>query len=215
MKRLARSITVLFAFSLAACGELGGGVGPSPTPDRTATESISQSTPTASLPATATPPPQAVVPTSAPTQDSSTYLGVQHQGGVLGQVWYLADVRSASHPDRLQVVLEMAEPGDHVPQFKVVEVDNAISPFPTGHDPAWGAARIDVVVSDLYAYDFPLDQRLPIILEDNPQVTRIGFYPTFSDSELGFSIGLKTPSRYEVHTLADPVRIVIVVPYLE
>jgi hypothetical protein len=44
---------------------------------------------------------------------------------------------------------------------------------------------------------------------DNPKVTRIGSYPTFDDACLGFSIGLKSVSAYEVYELTDPVRIVI------
>ena len=158
---------------------------------------------------TSTPTPQPPAPTSSPLPESSAYLGVEWQGGKLGEVWNLADVRYHLHPDRLRVVWEMAEPGDHVPLFEVVEVDNAADPFPLGHDPSWGAARIDLVMSDVYAYDFPLSQRLPIIPPDNPQVTRIGLYPTFSDAHLGFSIGLKKPSAYEVYELKDPVRIVI------
>jgi hypothetical protein len=131
------------------------------------------------------------------------------QGGELGSVWTLADVRYGVHPDRLRVVVEMAEPRDHVPLYKVVEVDNAAGPFPTGHDPSWGAARIDLVVSDLYAYDSSAFEALPLEPGDNPGVTRIGHYPTFDDSSLGFSIGLKAVSAYEVHELTDPVRIVI------
>jgi hypothetical protein len=109
----------------------------------------------------------------------------------------------------------MAEHRDHVPLFKVAEVDNVAEPFPLGHDPSWGVARIDLVMSDVYAYDFPLGQRLPFIPPDNPQVTRIGLYPTFSDAHLGFSIGLKKPSAYEVYELKNPVRIVIDVVYGE
>ena len=159
--------------------------------------------------ATSTPTPQPPTPTSTPLPESSAYLDVVQQGGRLGAIWNLADVRYHLHPDRLRVVWEMAEAGDHVPLFEVVEVDNAADPFPLGHDPSWGAARIDLVMSDVYAYDFPLSQRLPIIPPDNPQVTRIGLYPTFSDAHLGFSIGLKKPSAYEVYELKDPVRIVI------
>lgn len=162
---------------------------------------------------TSTPTPQAITPTSTPTPDPSAYLGVVQQGGRLGTIWNLADVRYHSHPNRLRVVWEMAEPADHVPLFKVVEVDNVANPFPQGHDPSWGAARIDLVMSDVYAYDFPLSQRLPFIPPDNPQVTRIGLYPTFSDAHLGFSIGLKEPSPYKVYELKNPVRIVIDVPY--
>jgi hypothetical protein len=167
-----------------------------------------------------TPTPQPVTPTSTPTLQpptptntpplaSSDYLAVVRQGGRLGAVWSLADVRYHLHPDRLRVVWEMAGSDDHVPLFEVVEVDNATDPFPLGHDPSWGAARIDLVMSDVYAYDFPLGERLPFILPDNPQATRIGLYPTFSDAHLGFSIGLKKPAAYEVYELTDPVRIVI------
>ncbi|MBM4464500.1 MAG: hypothetical protein FJ014_02840 [Chloroflexi bacterium] len=158
---------------------------------------------------TSTPTPQPPTPTNTPLPTPSAYLGVTRQGGKLGAIWNLADVRYHLHPDRLRVVWEMAEPGDHVPFFEAVQVDNAAEPFPLGHDLSWGVARIDLVMSDVYAYDFPLGRRLPITPPDNPLVTRIGLYPTFSDAHLGFSIGLKKPSLYEVYELTDPVRIVI------
>jgi hypothetical protein len=187
---------------------------PYPMPTTQAVAPTSTPTPQAVAP-TSTPTPQAIAPTSTPTPDPCAYLGVVRQGGRLGTIWSLADVRYHSHPDRLRVVWEMAEPGDHVPLFKVVEVDNVADPFPLGHDPSWGAARIDLVMSDVYAYDFPLSQRLPFIPPDNPRVTRIGLYPTFSDAHLGFSIGLKKPSAYKVYELKNPVRIVIDVPYCD
>jgi hypothetical protein len=131
----------------------------------------------------------------------------------LGQIWSLADFRYAFHKDRLRLVWEMAEPGATVPHYLVVEVDNAATPFPTGYDPAWGAARIDLWVSDLYAYDFPLGDVLPATLPGNPAAVRLGLYPLFDDSLLGFSIGLHDPMQYEVYELTDPVRIVIDVLY--
>jgi hypothetical protein len=158
----------------------------------------------ASPPPTSTPSPHAPAPTS-----TQSYVGVVRQGGELGGVWTLADVRYGVHPDRLRVVVEMAEPRDHVPLYKVAEVDNAAEPFPTGHDPSWGVARIDLVVSDLYAYESRAFEALPLEPADNPRVTRVGHYPTFDDSSLGFSIGLAAVSAYEVHELTDPVRIVI------
>lgn len=165
--------------------------------------------PTPSLTPSSPPPP------SMPTYEPSPYLNVARQGGVLGNVWNLADIRYGLHPDRLRVVWDMSERRDHIPRFEIVEVDNAAFPFPTGHDPSWGAARIDLVVSDLYARNPPVIQRLPLTPPDNPRVTRIGLYPTFSDSQLGFSIGLKAPAPYEVHELTNPVRIVIDVLYGE
>lgn len=224
MKRAALCLLVVVLTGLAGCNILQPAptptVSPSATPVAGTVEPVTP-TPTSSPtpPPTATPTPSptptppAVAPTSTPTQVSSAYLGVVRQGGRLGAVWTLADVRFGLHPGWLRVVWEMTEPGDHLPLFKFVEVDNAADPFPTGHDPSWGAARIDLVVSDLYAYDFPLGQRLPLIPPDNPRVTRIGTYPTFSDAHLGFSIGLKAPSAYKVYELTKPVRIVIDVLY--
>lgn len=211
VKRTVTIIVVAFILAAAGCkGDTPTPQPPSPTPLYVPPPT---STPVPTTPPAPTPVPTPVPPSPTPTQEPSHYLGVEHQGGVLGEAWSLVDVRYGSHADRLRVVWEVAEAGEHVPWFKVVEVDNSASPFPTGHDPSWGAARIDLIVSDLYAYDFPLGERLPLVPPDDPLVTRIGHYPTFSDSELGFSIGLKSPAAYEVRELTDPVRIVIDVLY--
>jgi hypothetical protein len=148
-------------------------------------------------------------PTTVPTRSPTPSLGVAQVGGRLGGIWNLADVRYALHPDRLRFVLEMVEARDHVPFYRVVQVDNIASPFPTGHDPTWGVARIDLLVSDLYAYDPSLLEVLPIVPPDNPRVTRIGQYPTFEDSVLGFSIGLKSVATFQLREMTDPVRLVI------
>lgn len=152
-------------------------------------------------------------PMAVPQSESSYPVGLSQEGGALGQIWGLADFRYAFHRDRLRLVWEMAEAGATVPHYLVVEVDNAASPLPTGYDPAWGAARIDLWVSDLYAYDFSLGDVLPVILPGNPAAVRLGLYPLFDDSLLGFSIGLHGPMQYEVYELTDPVRIVIDVLY--
>ena len=189
---------------LVACGTLEIGIERTSTPGPVATSAPSN-LPTPLSPTTS--------PLDTPMPDPASYLGVEREGGVLGGVWTLADVRYGLHLDRVQIVVEMTEPGDHVPRFQVVEVDNATSPFPTGHDPSWGAARIDLIVSDLYARDSPIIEQLPLTLPDNPLVTRVGSYPTFSDAHLGFSIGLKEPASYKVYEFTYPVRIVISVFY--
>jgi hypothetical protein len=61
----------------------------------------------------------------------------------------------------------------------------------------------------LYAIGSPVFQELPVVLPDNPAVTRIGQYPTFEDSILGLSVGLKAVTPYEVLELTDPVRLVL------
>jgi hypothetical protein len=184
--------------------------------------------PTATAPQTATPLPTvtqtsqsaAASPTSAPPPTSeptgmpgSDYLGLKKQGGALGGNWTLKDVRVGAHEERFRVVIEVSESRDRAPFYEAVEVDNAAVPFPSGHDPAWGAARIDLIISDLYLFDFPIDEQLPIAAPENPIVTRVDRYPTESDAHIGFSIGLREPAAYEAYYLTEPVRIIIDVLY--
>ncbi|MCP4537885.1 MAG: hypothetical protein GY832_12140 [Chloroflexi bacterium] len=205
---------ILLALGLfpSACGTLEIGIEHTAVPDPVAT--VTPFDPATPIPTVTPLPTQPTMPpTSTPLPDPSSYLSDAREGGSLGSIWTLADLRYGLHPDRVQVVLEMAEPASQVPFFQVVEVENATSPFPTGHDPSWGEARIDLVVSDLYARNSPIIEQLPLTLPGDPVVTRIGLYPTFSDAHLGFSIGLKEPAAYEVYELTDPVRIVITVLY--
>jgi hypothetical protein len=150
------------------------------------------------------PPPVAATDTPPPL-----FMGWFTKGGELGKVWNLADVRYNVDPDHVRVVVEMVETRDHVPYYEASNVDNWAEPFPTGYDDSWGAARIDLVVSDLYARESPAFDALPLVPPENPLVTRIGHFPTFDDASLGFSIGLKREFRCEVHQLTDPVRIAI------
>jgi hypothetical protein len=207
--------TVVLVFILAATG---------------CTCALKRAVPTATIPQSALPTPSttplplvatAVPPTVAPSlptaqptsQLGADYLGEKKQGGALGGTWTLKDVRVGVHEDRFRVVIEMNEPRDHAPFFEAIQVDNAAVPFPTGHDPTWGAARIDLVISDLYLFDYPVGERLPIPAPENPVVTRVDRYPTESDAHVGFSIGLRTPAAYVAYYLTDPVRVVIDVLY--
>ncbi len=91
--------------------------------------------------------------------------------------------------------------------------DEETDPFPLERDPAWGSTRIDIVVSDLYAWDIPLGDQLPIEVEDSPLVNAITLFPTFDDALLGFSIWLESPVFFEAHELAEPVCLVVDVLY--
>lgn len=98
----------------------------------------------------------------------------------------------------MRVVWEMQEAGDHVPYYEITPVDSG-EPSP----------RIDVVISDLYAYDYPLGEVLPIELPDNPLATRVDRLTTADDARLGFSIVLTAPHSFRVYELTDPVRLVV------
>lgn len=187
-----------------------------PTP-RPATPTTQPATATATPPtatprlATPTPPPATSEP-AAPTTDPTAYLGEERQVGSLGNVWTLSDIRVGTHPGKIRVVWEMAESRNAAPLTKIVEVDNSETPFPQRGsllDPSWGKARIDIMMSDCYAYGIPLNEELPIALPEGLLVTKVGLHPTFDDALLGFSIGLSRPAPYEVYTLAEPVRIVV------
>jgi hypothetical protein len=140
-------------------------------------------------------------------------FNVVREGGTAGHSWTLDEFRYAFHKDRLRVVWQMAESGTAVPRYRAVQVDNGATPFPTGYDPVWGAARIDLVMSGVSAPNFPFNTTFPVTLAGNPVATRIGLYPAAEGGALGFSIGLHGPQTYEVYELTDPVRIVIDVVY--
>jgi hypothetical protein len=222
---------------LVGCGE-GGELKGTVVPARTVTPTptptlVPTQTPTAAptqrptaIPTHITAQPRVLAPaptlTSVPSPTSalsSSHIGLSHEGGTLGQVWQLADIRVGLHPDRIRVVWEMEEVRQSAPHFTMVEVDNAQTLFPsapegqTTYDPSWGQARIDVLISDLYAMGYPLQEQLPLMAPENPVVTKVGRYPTYDDALLGFSLGLKRPAAYEVITLTDPVRIVVDVLY--
>lgn len=153
-------------------------------------------------------------PQELPTPTPLAYIGQVYEGGILGYIWNLTDIRCEVQPDRVRLVLEMGGGEQGIAHFQLVEVYNdevlfPVAPDQEAYDPSWGEARIDITISDLYAYDYPLNEKLPIIPPDNPLVTKIGLYPTYDDALLGFSIGLKVAAPYEVSTSESPARIVI------
>jgi hypothetical protein len=229
LRKLAVPGLLILLLGAAACRREAA---PTPTPTQSLTRTVTpvtalaltpqaQPSPTATMPLrTSTPAPSpTATPVRTPTADPAALLGVVRQGGRLGDIWNLADIRHSVSPERVRVVWEMKEKRDSAPRFQIVEVDNQTVLFPGGPggqkalDPSWGKARLDLVISDLYAYDFPLQTRLPIVPSDNPVVIKVGPYPTYDDALLGFSIGLKRPANYQVTTLTNPVRIVVDVVY--
>lgn len=148
-------------------------------------------------------PQELLTPTLNPT--SLAYVGQVYEGGILGSIWNLTDIRCEVQLDRVQIILEMEGGEEGIPYYETVEVYNdqvlfPVAPDEEAYDLSWGEARIDITISDLYAYDYPLSEKLPLIPPDNPMVTKIGLYPTYDDALLGFSIGLKRAAPYEIST---------------
>ncbi len=152
----------------------------------------------------ATPAPTLAVPTGV--------LNVPKTGGEEGGRWTLVDLRHGLHADRLRIVWEFAEPGQAVPRYRAVEVDNAAAPPTTGDVTGLGVARVDLLLNGVQAA-VELDATLPSEFEENPVATRLVHYPTADETRLGFSIGLLQPAQFEVYELSGPVRIVLDVLY--
>ncbi|MEA3375376.1 MAG: hypothetical protein U9R72_04160 [Chloroflexota bacterium] len=218
MDRLPKSgrliVSVLLVTLLAACRAQQT---PEPLPPE------AQSSPTASVSILPTPTPTRgesplAAPTSTPGESPLETPAARTserrvEGGTLGSIWNLAALRYAEHPDCFRLTLEMAEARATAPFHTVTLTDEETQPFPGTRDPAWGSVRIDLVVSDLYAYDYPLGDQLPIRVEGNPVVTAVSRLPLYDDALLGFSIWLESRADFEVHELTGPVRIAVDVLY--
>lgn len=226
LRRPMRWTILVLVFVLVACRAPATPAVPTDTPVPTNTP-VPLDTPTPTLEPvptdTPSPTPEPVptdTPTPAPTptvvvdpSPTPELIGRRIEGGTLGEIWNLAEIRYAEHADRFRVVLEMEEPGTIVPFYTAELTDEDTEPFPGERDPAWGTIRIDLVVSDLYAWDYPLGDRLPVDVEDSRLVTAISQFPTFDDALLGFSIWLESPAHFEVHELTGPVRLAVDVLY--
>lgn len=150
-------------------------------------------------------------PTLMPTPTLAAPVGVLNApktGGEAGGAWTLVDLRYGLHADRLRIVWEMAEPGQTVPEYRAVEVDNIAAPTASGETADLGVARIDILLNNVKPTQ-TLQANLPIDFEENPVATKLIRYPTADERRLGFSVGLSQPARFEVHELSGPVRVVL------
>jgi hypothetical protein len=152
-------------------------------------------------------------PGATVTPTPPSYINEEREGGSLGGVWYLEDIDCQIAPEASRIAFQMREMSPGQPYYRVVEVYNDQVLFPSQpdrseHDPSWGEARIDLLVSDLYGYEYDWSE-LPLACPESPAVIKVGHYPTYDDAILGFSIGLKRAAPYQVTTLEDPVRLVV------
>ena len=139
----------------------------------------------------------------------SRHLGQKVSGGS-GGISDLLELRSGEHDGLTRVVWELAaradlKPGD-APNFSAVEHSNQNAPETVGAK-LEGPARIEMVLQDVYGYDF-----LGTMSLDTPasSVMRgLRLLRVEDDATLAFAIDLNRPARYSVTILDDPPRIVL------
>ncbi len=163
-----------------------------PPPTRAAT-----TPPGSTSPASPAASPTAGIP--APTETGASaedMLGRTIQGGSLGSIYRLTDLRSGRHEGFTRFVWELSSEAGSGPYFEAVE-ERTDS----------GDLRIRLRVSDLYAYDYTG----AMSLELPPDATATSLRPltTADDAIMAFAVDLERPARYAITTLQDPLRIVL------
>lgn len=195
-------ISVLVFAALAGAAGCGGQDAPL---DSTATPILSEAAPVLTPAITFTPEQAQPSPTVTPTPEATATLPASPTpasddeattGGEIGEIWSLADIRYSANESRHRIVWEMAEQRAEVPRYQIRRVDTD------------SGSRLEVVLIDVYAYEYPLNDVLPIEPADGT-VTRIEGLSTFDDASLGFAIELTAPADYEAFELTEPVRIVL------
>ncbi|MDQ7029472.1 MAG: hypothetical protein Q9O62_06685 [Ardenticatenia bacterium] len=153
--------------------------------------------------------PRAAHPATTPALRTAAAPGVVFEGGTAGALWELADFRHELLPDRVRLTWQV-KGGLSVPGYTLRAVSNEADPHPTNPGPFWGQVRVDLIFFDVYARAFPLQQRFPVEAFDTTSpVVRVGLYPTFDDTAVGFSVGLRQRVPLEVYELVTPSRLVV------
>lgn len=192
---------LLFLMLLVTAG-CGGQDAPAAS---TATPILSDDLPILTPAITFTPAQARPSPTSTPAAQATATLlssptpasdNTATSGGQTGQTWSLADIRYSANESRHRIVWEMADQRSETPRYEIRQVDTD------------GGIRLEVVLIDVYAYDYPLNEVLPIEPADGA-LARIERLATFDDASLGFAIDLTAPADYEAFELTEPVRIVL------
>lgn len=177
---------------------------------RSVTPTVLSPTPASSVQATEAEDRAPLADLPSPALRTAAAPGIVYEGGRLGTIWELADFRYEVYADRVRLIWQMDGGAEGVPFYRLVVVENATSPHPAAPDAPWGALRLDLIFSDVYARAFPLREHFPLEnLSDAPPVVRVDRYPTFDDASLGFSVGLDRRVPLEVYELTGPARLVV------
>lgn len=186
---------------------------PAPLPPFTPTASAPSSAPTVSgagSPGEATAARPAESPTQSPPQDDPTdrplYAsvdGAEVEGGEIGTIFNLADVRVGRHDGYTRIVWEMEE-AEGRPYHRVVtrvrEDGSPVQPF--------GRHWLEISISDVYAWSRPelLESRTVAL---DGAVTVLQQLMIGDDAIYSVGVGLDGPVRFELSLLEEPVRLVL------
>lgn len=186
---------------------------PAPLPPFTPTSSAPSSAPTVS--GAGSPGEPTARPTESPTRTSppaddptdrplyASVDGAVVEGGELGTIFNLADVRVGRHDGYTRIVWEMEE-AEGRPYHRVVtrvrEDGSPVQPF--------GRHWLEVSISDVYAWTRPelLESRTVAL---DGAVTVLQQLMIGDDAIYSVGVGLAGPIRFELSLLEEPVRLVL------
>jgi hypothetical protein len=141
-------------------------------------------------------------PTVSGQASAGDYIGVTVEGGAIGQIYQLMDVRTGEHDGFTRIVWELDRKGD-APLFKAVQLEGSVDSMP-------GSAHIEVVLHDVHAFLIP---EIPEIdATDSPAVVGVRHATIYDDSLMGWNVALDSPSVFEIRALVSdsaPTRIVL------
>ena len=227
---LTTSMTTVLAIVIAGCqlappverpGSSGDGLGEPSTagvppaqssatqPHSTATESSSPTE--SSAPPTPLPVPSVTLPSrDVPPQDEAddgllvaAFDGVVVEGGEIGAIYNLSDIRVGRHAGFTRIVWEMAE-AEGSPYHRIVSRANEDAP----PGEPFGRYWLEISMSDVYLWDRPeLLQSRDVDAEG--AVSALAQIMIGDDALYSVGIALDGPARFEVSALENPVRLVL------
>lgn len=144
---------------------------------------------------TRTSPPVASATPAAAFPNAALLIGKRLEGGAIGAIFHLDDVRTGEHPGYTRIVWAMDEDAGTPRWTTLLRRD------------VEGTAVIDVALYDVSAFAKPetLDAQSP----QSPIVDSIRQQRVADDAELRFAVRLARPAGYRVTVIDGPVRVVL------
>ncbi|MCC7020013.1 MAG: hypothetical protein IT332_09680 [Ardenticatenales bacterium] len=175
-------------------GGAAAGTADAPDPADSATP-LPTPTPLLPIVGTRTVPPGASSTPTAAFPNAAILIGKRLEGGAIGSIFHLDDVRTGEHPGYTRIVWAMDEEAGAPRWTTLLRRD------------VEGTAVIDVALYDVSAFAKPetLDAQSP----QSPIVDSIRQQRVADDAELRFAVRLARPAGYRVTVIDGPVRVVL------